>query len=62
MRSLPMAATTSPARGSHPRVVVDPAGLTATHTALANRLAERIGKLSEAEAAGLLAALDLQAP
>ena len=50
------------ARGSHPRVVVDTAGLTATHTALANRLAERIGKLSEAEAAGLLAALDFKAP
>ena len=45
------------ARGSHPRVVVDTAGLTPTHTALANRLAERIAKLSEAEAEALLAAL-----
>lgn len=46
------------ARASHPRVVVDTAGLTPTHTALANRLAERIGRLTEAEAAGLLAALE----
>lgn len=45
------------ARASHPRVVVDTAGLSATHTALANRLAERIGKLDEATAAALLAAL-----
>ncbi len=42
------------ARASHPRVVVDTAGLSPTHTALANRLAERIGALSEDEAAALL--------
>ncbi len=42
---------------SHPRVVVDSAGLTPAHTALANELARRIRSLS-AEAAGrLLAAL-----
>jgi len=39
------------AQGSHPRVTVDAAGLSAAHVALANLLAERIGQLSEPEAA-----------
>ncbi len=45
------------ARASHPRVVVDTAGLSATHTALANRLAEQIAGLSEEQATALLAQL-----
>lgn len=45
------------ARRSHPKVTVDAGGLSPTHVALANALAERIGGLSEAEAARLLGAL-----
>lgn len=41
------------ARRSHPRVVVDTSGLSPAHTALANKLAERIAALSEEEAAAL---------
>ena len=46
------------AASSHPRVTVDTAGLSATATLLANRLAERIGRLSESDLAGLIALLD----
>ena len=46
------------ARLSHPRVVVDTAGLSPAATELANRLAERIGKLDEAAIKRLLAAMD----
>lgn len=42
---------------SHPRVVVDTAGLSACHTELANRLAQNVAGLSEADAARLLEAL-----
>lgn len=41
------------AAGSHPRVVVDTAGLTPAHTHLANLLAEHIRSLSEADAEDL---------
>lgn len=43
---------------SHPRVTVDTAGLSPRATLLANRLAERIGGLSEAGIDALLARLD----
>ncbi|MCO5146888.1 MAG: helix-turn-helix domain-containing protein [Aquamicrobium sp.] len=43
---------------SHPRVTVDTAGLSATATLLANRLAERIGRLAEGDVEELLARLD----
>jgi transcriptional regulator with XRE-family HTH domain len=46
------------AASSHPRVTIDTAGLSATATLLANRLAERIGNLSESDLAGLVALLD----
>lgn len=42
---------------SHPRVAVDTASLTPTHTALANELARRIAKLPREDAARLLSAL-----
>lgn len=42
---------------SHPRVVVDTAGLSPRATELANRLAETIGRLDEATLERLLAAL-----
>lgn len=42
------------ARISHPRVVVDTAGLSPKATELANTLAERIGELEEAELEALL--------
>ena len=42
---------------SHPRIVLDTAGLTPAHTELANRLAERIGALDEAAVAELIARL-----
>lgn len=45
------------AKLSHPRVVLDTAGLTPAHTELANRLAERITALDEAAVAELLARL-----
>lgn len=44
------------AEGSHPRVVVDTAGLSPAATELANLLAEAIGELGETE----LAALNVQ--
>ncbi len=40
---------------SHPRVVIDTAGLSAKSTELANLLAERIGELSEDQLERLLA-------
>lgn len=43
------------ARISHPRVVVDTAGLSPKATELANTLAERIGDLDEVELEALLA-------
>ena len=43
---------------SHPRVVVDTAGLSPAATLLANRLAERIGRLAEDDVEDLLARLD----
>ena len=46
------------AQDSHPRVVVDTAGLGATATELANRLARHIGSLNEAQIGSLLALLD----
>lgn len=46
------------AAASHPRVVVDTAGLSPRATLLANRLAERIGALSEDDIGALLARLD----
>ncbi|MCB1475358.1 MAG: helix-turn-helix domain-containing protein [Rhodobiaceae bacterium] len=42
---------------SHPRVVVDTAGLSPDATELANRLAEEIGGLNDAEIAELLSQL-----
>ena len=46
------------ARLSHPRVVVDTAGLSPGHTALANRLAQTIARLPDATVAALHAVLD----
>ncbi len=43
---------------SHPRVVVDTAGLSPRATELANRLAEDIAKLDEATIEAILARLD----
>jgi hypothetical protein len=43
---------------SHPRIVVDTAGLSPRATELANRLAEKIGKLDEATIEKMLADLD----
>lgn len=50
------------ARLSHPRVVVDTAGLTPEQTALANRLAQTIHRLSPEAVAGLHAMLDATSP
>ncbi|MBO6634660.1 helix-turn-helix domain-containing protein [Parvibaculum sp.] len=46
------------ARISHPRVVIDTAGLAPQATEAANRLAEEISDMSSAEIAKLLALLD----
>lgn len=46
------------AKLSHPRVIVDTAGLTPEATLLANRLAERIGKLPPAAISHLLKELE----
>ncbi len=46
------------ARISHPRVAVDTRGLTPEQTALANRLAQTIGKLSPETVAALHSVLD----
>lgn len=43
---------------SHPRVTVDTAGLSAPATLLANRLAERIGRLADGDIEDLLARLE----
>ncbi|MFN4283617.1 MAG: helix-turn-helix domain-containing protein [Alphaproteobacteria bacterium] len=45
------------ARVSHPRVIVDTAGLSPRATELANLLAERIGDLDDQELADMLAKL-----
>lgn len=50
------------ARLSHPRVVVDTSGLTPAQTALANRLAQSIGRLSPETVATLHAVLDKAPP
>ena len=50
------------ARVSHPRVVVDTAGLSAEATALANRLARDIRRLPPEKLAALAAVLDSVAP
>jgi len=50
------------ARLSHPRVTVDTAGLTPEQTALANRLAQSIHRLSPETVATLHAVLDATAP
>jgi len=50
------------ARVSHPRVVVDTAGLSAEATALANRLARDIRHLPPATIAALAAVLDAALP
>jgi transcriptional regulator with XRE-family HTH domain len=50
------------ARLSHPRVVVNTAGLTPEQTALANRLAQTIHRLSPEAVAGLHAMLDATTP
>jgi transcriptional regulator with XRE-family HTH domain len=50
------------ARLSHPRVLVDTAGLTPEQTALANRLAQTIARLSPATVAALHALLDATSP
>lgn len=46
------------ARLSHPRVMVDTAGLSPNHTLLANLLARRIAELNPAKVDGMLALLD----
>lgn len=43
---------------SHPRVVIDTAGLSPEATLLANRLARRIGELTPGEVSALLGLLD----
>jgi transcriptional regulator with XRE-family HTH domain len=50
------------ARLSHPRVVVDTAGLTPEQTALANRLAQSINRLTPETVAALHAVLDSSTP
>jgi transcriptional regulator with XRE-family HTH domain len=49
------------ARLSHPRIVVDTAGLSPEQTALANRLAQAIARLSPETVAALHAVLDTEA-
>ena len=46
------------AEASHPRVVVDTTGLSASATLLANRFADAIGRLSEADLSELLHRLE----
>jgi transcriptional regulator with XRE-family HTH domain len=50
------------ARLSHPRVVVDTAGLTPEQTALANRIAQSIKRLTPQTVAALHALLDITTP
>jgi transcriptional regulator with XRE-family HTH domain len=50
------------ARLSHPRVVVDTAGLTPEQTALANRIAQTISRLPPETVASLHAVLDATTP
>lgn len=46
------------ARISHPRIAIDTSGLAPQATELANRLAEEVGDLGQAEIAEMLAILD----
>jgi transcriptional regulator with XRE-family HTH domain len=46
------------ARISHPRIIIDTSGLDPRATALANRLADEIGRLNGGSLAELLAVLD----
>ena len=50
------------ARLSHPRVVVDTAGLDPARTELANRLAREIARLPDEAVRAMLATLDAAAP
>jgi transcriptional regulator with XRE-family HTH domain len=50
------------ARISHPRIVIDTSGLDPKATALANRLADDIGRLDSGSLAELLAVLDGRKP
>jgi transcriptional regulator with XRE-family HTH domain len=50
------------ARISHPRIVIDTAGLSPKATELANRLADEIGKLDDTMLAEMLAGLDRAKP
>ncbi|MGQ0484704.1 MAG: helix-turn-helix domain-containing protein [Hyphomicrobiales bacterium] len=50
------------ARISHPRIVIDTSGLDPKATALANRLADDIGRLDAGSLAELLAVLDRRKP
>lgn len=50
------------ARVSHPRIVIDTAGLSPRATEFANRLAGDIGKLDDAALHDLLAVLDRRKP
>ncbi len=50
------------ARDSHPRVVLDTAGLCPEATALANRLSREIGRLTPEAAAAIAAVLDALPP
>ncbi len=50
------------ARISHPRIVIDTSGLDPKATALANRLADEIGRLDGRSLAELLAVLDGRKP
>lgn len=50
------------ARISHPRIVIDTSGLDPKATALANRLADEIGRLDAGSLAELLAVLDGRKP
>jgi transcriptional regulator with XRE-family HTH domain len=50
------------ARISHPRIVIDTSGLDPKATALANRLADEIGRLDTRSLAEMLAVLDGRKP
>ena len=50
------------ARISHPRIVIDTAGLSPKATELANRLADEVSKLDETALSDMLATLDRRKP
>lgn len=50
------------ARISHPRIVIDTAGLSPKATELANRLADEVSKLDETTLAEMLSTLDRRKP